>query len=301
MKQEKSVETSISNNKNENSDAKKETANEKDYKCKGDLSSYVKKNKVPTITHKYLNENKINIVKIDILSQSNQNKHVDNNAAAPVMNTGEVNSSAKLDGNSKRRFFFFPDETPIKTNLEPNENSKPKKFTLQSPQISTSPNEACQKNEGHPPSINDEVITPLKPCQTKKDEFKSDDEKKKEESLNISYFLSTNDCSSEPSTIHQSLSAMSGLQELTCSTSKCYSKPKQRELSGVGKVYWFKPFIKLYLLTMFLFLLNYISKENRDTDFMFNRQTATSCQIPDIKNHIGQFEIYETLHWTSIP
>lgn len=45
----------------------------KPYKCKGTLSSYKKKLSVPTITNKYLQEKKVNIVKIEYLSGKHLN------------------------------------------------------------------------------------------------------------------------------------------------------------------------------------------------------------------------------------
>lgn len=49
---------------------KKNTSNEnEEYKCKGDLSSHVKRYPIRTNTHEYLTEKKVNIVKIDIIQE----------------------------------------------------------------------------------------------------------------------------------------------------------------------------------------------------------------------------------------
>lgn len=218
-----------------------------EYRCKGDLPSYVKKNDIPTITHEYLNEKKINIVKIDIVKETSQKslktqnqsvapKSITDNPETYLMNDGNnlqasnekdlsnnknQSSILNIDGTEhirKQRFFFSPSSMQnLATKLNPekkivpeNQPNAPKYFKRRSPSMSP------ELTTATPKAI---LSTPLKNDCVK-------------ETINLSD-ISGLVSSSEPSSIHKSISAMSGIEELSLPQLQ-RNFPKQKEIAGVG-------------------------------------------------------------------
>lgn len=277
---------------------KNNSSKDKEYKCKGDLVSYVKKYPIPTITHEYLNEKKINIVKIDIVNKPTENfvkptfetenrnieeleqpqivisnyensntnrlemplKSVEsttldvnpnktNLEVPPVDNENCLSNKNKQEQvevtpecNPKRKFFFFNSSivSPGPMNEETNKTENQKKedqahktkylFTMTSPPFSPKIDSKQPKNE----DSNCEKILRANmennETNQKVNENESNKNISKEDSCDISELFSSNYMNE--SSIHKSISSMSGLQVLPSSSSRSFFRIRQH--SGLG-------------------------------------------------------------------
>lgn len=247
-------------------ESQKTEPNKHEYSCKGDLSSYIKKYEVPTITHEYLSEKKINIVKIDVVKESTKDslkngnesmapnsiiempKICDiNNVQVPkaVTGKGDINfKNKKLTALCKQDLNYNIDQRNMEIDKIEIKSSiaKQKYFfpptTIQSPATKVNEKKKSdfinEKTDNQSYSIKYFKRSPyLSPGVTTMQNYVSCkkgskiEEINKEDSLDISGLLSTSE-----STVHKSISVMSGIEDLPYNMSGCFPRPK--EISGIG-------------------------------------------------------------------